>query len=81
MGLSMGITLAYLIILQDVINVQAGKFPEINKCAGWNLSRIYCEKTMKAGKVSEINKRAGCNMAVQVGFFQRIIKTCCMFIR
>ena len=58
--------------------MQAGKFPEINKCAGWNLSRIYCEKTMQAGKISEINKRAGCNKAVQDVIFQEsIVKKPC----
>ena len=35
-------TLTYLIIVQDVINVQAGKFPGINKCAG-------CNKAVQAG--------------------------------
>ena len=29
-------TLVYLIIVQDGINVQAGKIPKINKRAGWN---------------------------------------------
>ena len=29
-------TLVSLIIVQDGINVQAGKIPKINKCAGWN---------------------------------------------
>ena len=29
-------TLVYLIIVQDGINVQAGKIPIINKRAGWN---------------------------------------------
>ena len=29
---------------------------------------------MHVGKISEINKRAGCNKAVQVAFFQKLIK-------
>ena len=29
-------TLVYLIIVQDGINVQAGKIPKTNKHAGWN---------------------------------------------
>ena len=29
-------TLDYLINVQDVIIMQAGKFPKINKCAGYN---------------------------------------------
>ena len=29
-------TLVYLIIVQDAINLQDGKFPKINKRAGWN---------------------------------------------
>ena len=29
-------TLTYRIIVQDGINVQAGKIPKINKRAGWN---------------------------------------------
>ncbi len=36
------LTLAYRIIVQDGINVQAGKIPKINKRAGWN-------KAMQAG--------------------------------
>ena len=31
-----GTTLTYRIIVQDGINVQAGKIPKINKRAGWN---------------------------------------------
>ena len=33
---SLGTTLIYLIIVQDGINVQAGKIPKVNKRAGWN---------------------------------------------
>ena len=35
-------TLVYLIIVQDVINVQAGKIPKMNKRAG-------CNKTVQVG--------------------------------
>ena len=73
-------TLEYLIIVQDVINVQAGKFPEINKRPGCNkavqvgiFQKSIVKKTMQAGKFSEINKRAGCNKAMQVGIFQKSI--------
>ena len=59
--------------MQDVINVQAGKFPEINKRAGCNkavqvgiFQESIVKKTMQAGKSSEIDKRAGCNKVVQV---------------
>ena len=33
---SLRVTLEYLINMQDVIIMQAGKFPKINKRAGWN---------------------------------------------
>ena len=42
-------TLVYLIIVQNGINVQAGKFPKINKRAG-------CNKTMQVGISQKINK-------------------------
>ena len=42
-------TLVYLIIVQDGINVQAGKFSKIDKRAGWN-------KAVQVGIFQKINK-------------------------
>ena len=82
------ITLVYLIIVQDVINVQAGNFSEINKPAG-------CNKPMQVGNFQESIVRKTCRQEnflklinvqdvirpCRLDFFQKINKTCCMFIR
>ena len=80
-------TLVSLIIVQDGINVQAGKILKINKRAGWNkavqdgiFQKSIVKKTYRLEKFLKLIKRAGCNKAMQVGFFQKINKTCCMFI-
>ena len=74
-------TLTYLIIVQDVINVQAGKFSGINKRAGCNkavqvgiFQESIVKKNMQAGKISEINKRAGCKRPCRLDFFRKMIK-------
>ena len=48
-------TLTYLIIVQDVINVQAGKFPGINKRAG-------CNKAMQVGIFQESIVKKTCRL-------------------
>ena len=75
------LTLVSLIIMQDGINVQAGKIPKINKRAGWNFSFFISKNRGFGLKFPKINKRAGWNKAVQDGIFQKINKICCMIIR
>ena len=74
-------TLAYLIIVQDVINVQAGKFPGINKRAG-------CNKTVQVGIFQESIVKKTCRLEkfqklinvqdvirpCRLDFFKKIIK-------
>ena len=64
-------TLTYLIIAQNVISVQAGKFPGINKRAG-------CNKAVQVGIFQESTVKKLCRLEkllklinVQVGFFQK----------
>ena len=72
---------------QVVINMQAGKILEIDKCAGGNkaaqvgISKIDSKKIIKKGKFSKINKHVRGNKAVQVGYFQKIDKLRSTFIR
>ena len=55
-------TLTYLIIVQDVINVQAGKFPGINKRAG-------CNKAVQVGIFQESIVKKTCRLEK----FQKLI--------
>ena len=81
-------TLVYLIIVQDVINVQAGKFPEINKRAG-------CNKAVQVGIFQKSIVKKPCRLEnflklinvqdvirpCRLYFFQKLIRTCSTFIR
>ena len=74
-------TLPYLIIVQDVINMQAGKFPGINKRAG-------CNKAMQVGIFQESIVKKTCRLEkfqklinvqdvirlCRLDFFKKIIK-------
>ena len=74
-------TLTYLIIVQDVINVQAGKFPGINKRAG-------CNKAVQVGIFQESIVKKTCRLEnfqklinvqdvirpCRLDFFKKIIK-------
>ena len=62
--------------MQDVIIMQAGKFPKIDKHAGCNkamqvgiFQKIYSKIFNLSGKYPKINKRAGCNKSMQAGKF------------
>ena len=48
--------------------------------AGWNFGSFVTVNLSFAGIFPKINKRAGWNKGVQVGFFQKINKICCMII-
>ena len=74
--------------MQDVINVQAGKFPGINKRAG-------CNKAVQVGIFQESIVKKPCRLKqsqklinvqdvlrpCRLDFFKKYNKTCCMFIR
>ena len=82
------VTLNYLINVQDVIIMQAGKFPKINKHAG-------CNKAMQVGifQISLVKKSSLLEnfqklIKVQdvispcrLENFEKLISTCCTFIR
>ena len=81
-------TLDYLINVQDVIIMQAGKFSKINKHAG-------CNKTMQVGifQKSIVKKSSWLEnfqklinvqdviRPCRLENFKKLIRTCCMFIR
>ena len=81
-------TLDYLINVQDVIIMQAGKIPKINKHAG-------CNKAMQVGifQVSIVKKSSLLEnfqklinvqdviRPCRLENFKKLIRTCCMFIR
>ena len=73
-------TLEFLINLQELIIIQAGKFPKITNCAGCDKAMqvaIRYSKINLAGKFSRFVKRAACKITMQVG----IIRSCSEFIR
>ena len=70
------------------MKVQAGKFPNINKGAGWNKAvqagiqqSLLLEKPKNPANFQKLIKRAGWNKTIQAGFFQKNNKMCCTFIR
>ena len=48
---------------------------------GGVFSKTNCRKIDLAWKFPKINKSAGFNKTMQVGIFQKLIGTCCTFIR
>ena len=81
-------TLVYLIIVQDVINVQAGKFLEINKRAGCNKAVqdvIFQESIVKKPcRLQNTQKLINVQDVIRpcrLYFFQKLIRTCSTFIR
>ena len=76
----LAVTLFYLIIVQDGINVQADKIPKINKRAGWNkavqvgiFQKLLLWKTLLAGNFPKsINVQDGIRVC-RLDFFQKLI--------
>ena len=81
-------TLDYLINVQDVIIMQAGKFPKINKRAGCNKAMqvgIFQKSIVKKSSWLE-NFQKLINMQdvirpCRLENFKKLIRTCCTFIR
>ena len=76
-----GGTLTYLIIVQDVINVQAGKFPGINKRAGCNkavqvgiFQESIVKKTCRLEKFQKLINVQDVIRPCRLDFFKKIIK-------
>ena len=74
-------TLTYLIIVQDVINVQAGKFPGINKRAGCNkavqvgiFQESIVKKTCRLEKFQKLINVQDVIRPCRLDFFKKIIK-------
>ena len=74
-------TLTYLIIVQDVINVQAGKFPGINKRAGCNkavqvgiFQESIVKKTCRLEKFQKLINVQDVIRLCRLDFFKKIIK-------
>ena len=74
-------TLVYLIIVQDVINVQAGKFPGINKRAGCNkavqvgiFQESIVKKTCRLEKFQKLINVQDVIRPCRLDFFKKIIK-------
>ena len=74
-------TLVYLIIVQDVINVKAGKFHEINKRAGCSKAvqvGIYQEsivkKTFRLEKFLKLINMQDVIGPCRLDFFKKIVK-------
>ena len=79
--LSIVLTLTYLIIVQDVINVQAGKFPGINKRAGCNkavqvgiFQESIVKKTCRLEKFQKLINVQDVIRLCRLDFFKKIIK-------
>ena len=80
-------TLTYLIIVQDVINVQAGKFPGINKRAGCNkavqvgiFQESIVKKTCRLEKFQKLINVQDVIRPCRLDFFKKIIKrAACLF--
>ena len=71
----------YLIIVQDVINVQAGKFPGINKRAGCNkavqvgiFQESIVKKTCRLEKFQKLINVQDVIRLCRLDFFKKIIK-------
>ena len=81
-------TLVYQIIVQYGINVQAGKFPKINKRTGCNKAmqvEVFQKSIVKKSSLLE-NFQKLINMQdvirpCRLKNFKKLIRTCCTFIR
>ena len=74
--------------MQDVIIMQAGKFPKINKRAGCNKAMqvgIFQKTIVKKSSLLEISQKLINVQDVirpcRLENFEKLIRKCCMFIR
>ena len=81
-------TLDYLINVQDVIIMQAGKFPKINKRAGCNkamqvgiFQNSIVERSSLLGNFQKLINLQDVIRPCRLENFEKLIRTCCMFIR
>ena len=82
------LTLDYLINVQDVIIMQAGNLPKINKCAGCNKAMqvgIFQKSIVKKSSLLEnFQKLINVQDVIRpcrLENFKKLIRTCCTFIR